>query len=128
MKTAEHIDEYLKGEFLRTADSKDGYVINSLKDPNAKLVMAFLNPIFYPQKSKRVVAKMANLFLGAMRGKIRVDWASFMEEQVDRMVRNLAKGMKMATPVSIYVGHLYAKTSMLGPEEQDEYNKLLNIQ
>ena len=51
-----------------------------------------------------------------------------MEEQVDRMVRNLGKGLKMATPVSTYVGHLYAKTSMLGSEEQDEYDKLLNIQ
>jgi hypothetical protein len=128
VKMVERIDEYLKGKFLRTADPKDGYVIDSLKDPDARLVMAFLNPIFHPQKPKRVVAKMASLFLGAMRGKIKVDWASLMEEQVDRMVRNLAKGLKMTIPVSTYMGHLYVKTAMLGPEEQDEYDKLLNIQ
>ena len=80
VKAPERVDEYLKGEFLRTADPKDGYVIDCLKDPDARLVMAFLNPIFHPQKPRTVVAKLASLFLGAMRGKIQVDWATFMEE------------------------------------------------
>jgi hypothetical protein len=128
VKTAERVDEYLKGEFLRTADPKDGYNLNNLTDPDARLVMVFLNPIFHPEKLKRVVAKLASLFLGAMRGKIRVDWASLMEEQVDRMVKNLKKVRKTATPVSTYVGHLYAESGLLGQSEHEEYEKLLRIQ
>ena len=73
MKVAERNDDFLKGEFLRTANPKDGYVLANLKDPDARLVIAFLNPIFHPEKPKRVVAKLASLFLGAMRGKHRVD-------------------------------------------------------
>ena len=91
MKVAERNDNFLKGEFLRTADPKDGYVLANLKDPDARLVIAFLNPIFHPEKSKRVVAKLASLFLGVMRGKHRVDWAALIEDQVDWMVKNLSR-------------------------------------
>jgi hypothetical protein len=128
VRIAERNDELLKGEFLRMADPKDGYVLANLKDPDARLVMGFLNPIFHPEKPKRVVAKLASLFLGAMRGKHQVDWAALMKEQVDRMVINLPKGRKTATPVSTYVGHLYAQAGELMAEEQEEYEKLLSIQ
>lgn len=90
--------------------------------------MAFLNPNFHLEKPRRMVAKLASLFLGAMRGKIRVDRATLMEEHVDRMVKNLAKVQKTASLVSTYMGHLYAKAGMLSQDEQDKYDKLLNIQ
>ena len=69
VKVVERNDDFLKEEFLRTADLKDGYVFGDLKDLDAKLVIAFLNPIFHPEKPKRIVAKLASLFLGAMRRK-----------------------------------------------------------
>ena len=64
VKVAERNDDFLKGKFLRTVDPKDRYVFGDLKDPDARLVIAFLNPIFHPEKPKRVVAKLASLFLG----------------------------------------------------------------
>ena len=100
MKVAERNDDFLKGEFLRTADPKDGHVFEDLKDPDARLVPAFLNPIFHLEKPKRVVAKLASMFLGTMKGKHRVDWTALMEDQVDRMVKNLPKMRKTATPLS----------------------------
>ena len=48
-----------------------------------------------------------------MRGKHQVDWTALMEDQVDRMVKNLPRERKTAIPVSTYVGHLYAKMGML---------------
>ena len=128
MKVAEYNDDFLKGQLLRTANPKDRYVLVNLKDPDARLVIAFLNPIFHPKKPKRIVVKLASLFLGAMRRKHRVDWAALMEDQVDRMVKNLSRKRKTATPVSTYVGHLYAKMGMLSPAEQDVFDELLNIQ
>ena len=99
-----------------------------MKDPDARLVIAFLNPIFHPEKPKRVVAKLASLFLGAMRWKHRMDWSALMEDQVDRMVKNLSRGRKTATTVSTYIGHLYAKMGMLSPAQQVEFDELLSIQ
>ena len=128
VRIAERNDEFLKGEFLRVADPKDGYVLADLKNPDARLVMGFLNPIFHPEKPKRVVAKLASLCLGAMRGKHQVNWAALMREQVDRMVTNLSKGRKTATPVSTYVGHLYGQAGELTTDEQEEFDKLLSIQ
>ena len=128
VKVVERNDDFLKGEFIRTANPKDGYSVADLKDPDARLVIAFLNPIFHPEKPRRVVAKLASLFIGAMRGKHLVDWAALMADQVDRMVRNLPKTRRTATPVSTYVAHLYHKKGLLTPEESDEFDKLLSIQ
>lgn len=128
VKVAERNDDVLKGEFLRNANPKEGYVFSDLRRPEARLVIGFLNPIFHPEKPKRVVAKLASLFLGSMRGDFSVDWASFMEEQVDRMVKNLPKAKKTATPLSTYLAHLYAKKGMLKPAEQDEFDALVSIQ
>ena len=128
VKVAERNDDFLKEEFVRDANPKDGYVLGDLRDPDARLVMAFLNPIFHPEKPKRVVAKLASLFLGAMRGKHTVDWAVLMQDQVLKMVKNLPKVRKTPSALSTYIGHLYAKTEMLSPEEQNEYDELLSIQ
>ena len=68
----ERNDDWTDGEFLRSPDSKDRYNLRDLRDPEAWLVIGFLNPIFYPEKPKRIVIKWASIFFGAMRGKCKV--------------------------------------------------------
>ncbi|KAL8930887.1 MAG: hypothetical protein Q9211_007204, partial [Gyalolechia sp. 1 TL-2023] len=128
VKVAERSDELMEGEFMRGADPKDGYTITDLKDAEARLVLGFLNPIFYPEKPRRIVTKWACTFLEAMRGKITVDWATLMNELVCRLIRNLPKAKKAGTPLPLYITHLYVKHEILTPTEQDEYEELLNIQ
>ena len=53
---AERVEEFLEGEFKYAADPKDGYSVRDLRDPDARLVIGFLNPIFHPDKPKRVVS------------------------------------------------------------------------
>ena len=57
-----------------------------------------------------------------------MDWAVLMRDEVDRVRKNMTKGQKAATTISTYAGHLYATKGVLGPEEQDEFDKLLKIQ
>ena len=66
------MDEWMAGEFLCSPDSKDGYSLRDLKDPDARIVIGFLNPIFHPEKPKGIVHKWVSTFLGAMRGKCTV--------------------------------------------------------
>ena len=51
------MDGCTAGEFLRNPDPNDGYSLRDLKDPDARIVIGFLNPIFHPEKPKRIVHK-----------------------------------------------------------------------
>ena len=128
VKVAERRDEFLAVEFTKLANPKDGYTIDNLCDPEAQLVIGFLNPIFHPEKPKRVVSKWAATFLGAMRKRITVDWAELMRDMTDRMVKDLRKVKKAGTPLPSYLIHLYAHHELLLPQEQDMYDDLLSIQ
>ena len=72
VKVVERVDKWTAGEFLRSPDPKDGCNLRDLKDPDARIVIRFLNPIFHPKKPKRIVSKWASTFLGAMWGKCTV--------------------------------------------------------
>ena len=128
VKVAVRRDELLEGEFSGAANPKDGYSLEDLRDPEARLVVGFLNPIFHPEKPKRIISKMAATFLGAMRMKITVDWATLVHEQIGRMVKGLRKVKKAGTPLPTYLIHLYHHFELLTPKEQDLYEDLLNIQ
>ena len=66
------MDKWTDGKFLRSLDPKDGYNLRDLKDPEARIVLGFLNPIFHLEKPKRIVHKWASIFLGAMRKKYMI--------------------------------------------------------
>ena len=57
VKVAERMDEWTAREFLRRPNPKDGYNLRDLTDPEARIVIGFLNPIFHPEKPKKIVHK-----------------------------------------------------------------------
>lgn len=65
MKVAESINEFLEGEFWNPGDPKDRYLVKDLKNPEAIMVVGFLNPIFHLEKPKRVVSLWASTILGS---------------------------------------------------------------
>lgn len=73
MKVAKQRDEFVKTEFSTPADLKDDYNLNDIQDPEAWLVIGFLNPIFHLLKPKRIISKWVATFLQAMRKRITVD-------------------------------------------------------
>ena len=52
----ERVEEWTTGEFLHNPNPKDGYSLQDLKDPDARIVLGFLYPIFHPEKPKRIVS------------------------------------------------------------------------
>jgi len=128
VKVVERRDDLLAEEFIRAADPKEGFAVEDLRDPEARLVLGFLNPIFHPEKPKRIVAKWAATFLGAMRKSITVDWATLTAELVDRKVKDLRRVKKAGSPLSAYLLHLYVHFELLSGAEQDAYEDLLSIQ
>lgn len=104
---------FLESKFTTTANPKDGYCLNVPRDPRAKLVLRFLNPIFHPQKPKRIISKWAATFFGAMWKKIIVDSAELVQDMVDRMVKNIRKVKKARTPLLSYIVHLYPQVELL---------------
>ena len=100
---------------------KEGYSLKDLRDPDARLVIGFLNPIFHLEKFKPIVSKWASTFLGAMRGKCTVGWAELMTELVQRLVTELQKG-KIGSPLPVYISHMYSKYQILHEHEQNNYD------
>ena len=117
----ERADEWTTGEFLHSPDSKDGYSLRDLKDPDARIVIMFLNPIFYLEKPKRFMSKWASIFLGVMRGTCTVGYAKLMTELVQRLVSELWKGKKTGSRLLVYISHLYSKYQVLHKHEQKDY-------
>ena len=101
----ERNDDWTDGEFFYSPAPKEGYNLKDLRDPDARLVIGFLNPIFHPKKPKRIVIKWASIFLGAMRGKCKVAWNELMAELVQRLVTELRKGKKTGSPLPVYMSH-----------------------
>ena len=60
--------------FIKTAgDAREGWTLDDIDHDDARMVVGFLNPIFHPEKPKRVTIKWASTFIGAMKGWISVD-------------------------------------------------------
>lgn len=128
LKVAERNEDYLECEFIVLADPKDGYSLIDLRDPEARLVIGFLNPIFHPEKPKRVISKWAATFLGELRKEVTVDRAALMNEQIDRFVKGLWKAKKAGTPLPAYLAHLYTHNELLSTTKQEAYEDLLTVQ
>lgn len=65
VRVAEQVGEYLEREFWNAIDPKDRYTVRNLRDPQIWRVIGFLNPIFHPDKPKRVVSLWVSMFIGS---------------------------------------------------------------
>ena len=108
-------DDYAKDQFSGRIDAKEGYSIADCKDARARAVLAFLIPVFYPEKPTRVTVTWANTLLGSFQGKREVDWGLLMHDLVVKLLKTLPKAK--STPLSSYLVHLYHQEELLHPEE-----------
>ena len=54
IRTLDRNEELLAEELQNPADPKEGYLALEAKSPEVRQVLGFLNPIFHPEKPKRV--------------------------------------------------------------------------
>jgi hypothetical protein len=123
-ETREFVWDYIKGP----GDKREGWELTDIKNPEARRVVGFMNPIFHPEKPKRITVKWASVFIGAMIGEFTVDWGLMMKTIVDRQVANLRKTKKQTTCLPSFLIHLYRNRGLLSPKEIREYDEIKSIQ
>lgn len=89
------------------------------------MVIGFLNPIIHSNKPKKVVSLWASTFINSLKKKDEVDCV----DPVQQLVKNAWNAKSKASiHFSIFLAHLYAKHELLKSEDQQTYEKLLEIQ
>ena len=118
-------DAVRKGENLalsffptQSLSHTDGWQVKQCNDPTLKVVLAFLNPLLYPQKPHRVTVRMASTIVACLFHDRKTNWASVFQEVINKQV--IGK-QKLPTSVSCYLVHLYKHQNLLTASELDEY-------
>jgi hypothetical protein len=109
-------DEYVKECFKDLPSPKDGYSIDDCKDPRHRRLLAFLDPIVYPEKPNRITVTWGNTIFGALNGGRKVNWARVITTLVIQLAARVGKSR--ATPICPFLFHLYERKELLKPEEE----------
>jgi hypothetical protein len=112
-------DEYVKDCFKELPSPKDGYAIEDCTDPHHRRVLAFLVPILYPEKPKRITVTMGNTIFGALNGGRKVNWARIITNLVIQLAARVGKSR--ASPICPFLYHLCERKELLKPEEEKQW-------
>jgi hypothetical protein len=102
----------------QSISSTDGWQVKQCNDPTFQRVLAFLNPLLYPQKPHRVTVRMASTVAACLFHNRQTNWASVFHEVITKQV---VGKQNLPTSVSCYLVHLYKHQNLLTAEELDEY-------
>jgi hypothetical protein len=97
-------DEYVKDCFQELPSPKDGYAIKDCTDARHRRVLAFLVPIFYPEKPNRITVTMGNTIFGALNRERKVNWARIITNLVIQLAARVGKSR--ASPICPFLYHL----------------------
>ena len=112
---AGRIDKLTNGKFCTSINPKDRHAIANCVDPREKRVLELVMLILYPEKPSRVTLTVGNTIFGTLCGFRKVNWRQVLQEIVDMLVSRLVK--EKASPISLYLFHLYHKFECLREEE-----------
>ena len=118
---ASQTDRFIDGMFFGRVNPKDGYAVVDCKDPRAKRELEFLVPLLYPEKPTRVTITVGNTIFGALSRERPVDWGIVVKDLVQRLLSGMGKSK--ATPICLYVFHLYHSQELLLPTEKEYRTK-----
>ena len=109
-------DDCTKDKFSSRLDPKYSYFVKDCKDERERRMLAFLVPIFSPEKPYNITLTLATTLLLAYSEKEVVDWGNIIGE----LVHKLAINTKRSQPSYIgpFLFHLYAHGNLLTDEEE----------
>ena len=109
-------DDCSKDKFSQRWDPKYGDFVKDCKDERERRMLAFLVPIFSPEKPYNTTRTLAITLLLAYSEKMLVDWGSIIGE----LVHKLATNTKRDHPSYIghFLYHLYAHGNLFTDEEE----------
>ena len=109
-------DDFARELFDGRVDAKKRFSVEDCRDKRVRAVLAFLLPIFYPEKPHRLTITWANTIVGSFQGKREVQWGLLLNDVISKLLKALPKAK--ITPLSSYLPHLYRHKNLLTPEEQ----------
>ena len=113
-------DRFIDGRFSGRVNPKDGYAVVDCREPRTRRVLEFLVPLLYPEKPTRVTITVGNTIFGALSGERPVEiWKIVVKDIVQRLVSGMGKFK--ATPICLYIFHLYHSHKLLLLAEKKEY-------
>jgi hypothetical protein len=116
---ATKIDDCTRDKISLRLDPKYGYFVKNCKDEREMRMLAFLVPIFSPEKPYNITLTLATTLFLAYSEKKMVDWESIIEE----LVHKLATNTKRDQPSYIrpFLFYLYAHGNLLTDEEEIQW-------
>ena len=108
-------DDFARELFDGRVDAKEGFSVEDCRDKRVRAVLAFLLPIFYPEKPHPLTITWANTIVGSFQRKREVDWGLLLNDVISKLLKALPKAK--STPLSSYLTHLYCHADLLTPAE-----------
>ncbi|MGH3053684.1 MAG: hypothetical protein ACRDL7_01740, partial [Gaiellaceae bacterium] len=108
-------DVYTKSRFARKPHKKDGYRVKDCIDRRERRVLAFLTPIFHPDRPNRLTVTLASTLVSSYAGTKEVSWSKLVRD----LVLKLKGGLEhiKSSPLCPFLFHLYQRHGVLLPME-----------
>jgi hypothetical protein len=90
--TAIKREDCTRDKFSQRLDPKYSYFVKDCKDEKEMRMLAFLVPIFSPEKPYNITFTLVTTLLLAYSGKKVVDWGSIIGELVHKLATNTKRG------------------------------------
>jgi hypothetical protein len=95
-----------------------GWQVKQCTNLEFRLVLAYLNPLFYPQKPQRVTVQIASTIAACLFSVRKTNWARASLKIISKEV---ARTQKTPTSLLCYLVHLYKHLDLLTPDERKDY-------
>ena len=100
-----------RNKFCQRLDSKYGYFVKDCKDERKKMMLAFLVPIFSPEKPYIIIFTLVTTLFFTYSEKKMVDWGCIIGELVHKLSTNTKSGQPSS--IGFFLFHLYAHGNLL---------------
>ena len=112
-------EDCTRDKFSQRLDPKYGYFVKDRKDERKRRMLAFLVPIFSPEKSYNITLTLGITLLFVYSEKKVVDWGSIIGEFVHKLATNIKRGQP--SYIGPFLFHLYAHENLLTDKEDTQW-------
>jgi hypothetical protein len=112
-------EDCTRDKFSQRLNPKYGYFVKDCKDERERRMLAFLVPIFSPEKPYNIIFTLVTILLLAYFEKKVMDWGSIIGELVHKLATNTKRGQP--SYIGFFLFHLYAHENLLTDEEETQW-------
>jgi hypothetical protein len=112
-------EDCTRNKFSSRLDPKYSYFVKDCKDERKRRMLAFLVPIFSPEKPYNITLTLATTLLLTYSEKKVVDWGSIIGELVHKLATNTKRGQP--SYIGPFFSHLYAHGNLLIDKDETQW-------